>query len=247
MNAIPLADCFIQFSDQTDRSSQFFQLEVRPQEYGGPIGARFPRHVVDIDTRFTQGEVALGLSIFAICLLWFGLAVLFYPQYRFSLFLPISLGLAALTGAVIFTMITWLGHKTLDGYTYLADIAAQIVVTIQELFRPGQQGRWAALRVAFRQMLFTGEEGLKPTEALSGGETARMLFCRIMLQKPNVLILDEPTNHLDLGNINTLERWLTADFSVPMLIVSHDREFLDRVVNRIVNLEQGKATLYRGN
>ena len=56
------------------------------------------------------------------------------------------------------------------------------------------------------QMLFSGEEGLKPTEALSGGETARLLFCRIMLQKPNVLILDEPTNHLDLEAINALER-----------------------------------------
>jgi hypothetical protein len=46
--------------------------------------------------------------------------------------------------------------------------------------------------------------GLKPTEALSGGETARLLFCRIMLQKPNVLVLDEPTNHLDLESINAL-------------------------------------------
>jgi ATPase subunit of ABC transporter with duplicated ATPase domains len=53
-------------------------------------------------------------------------------------------------------------------------------------------------------MLFSGEEGLKPTEALSGGETARLLFCRIMLQKPNVLVLDEPTNHLDLESINAL-------------------------------------------
>ena len=54
------------------------------------------------------------------------------------------------------------------------------------------------------QMLFTGEEGLKPTHALSGGETARLLFCRIMLQKPNVLVFDEPTNHLDLESINAL-------------------------------------------
>ena len=54
------------------------------------------------------------------------------------------------------------------------------------------------------QMLFSGEEGLKPTDALSGGETARLLFCRIMLQKPNVLVLDEPTNHLDLESINAL-------------------------------------------
>ena len=54
------------------------------------------------------------------------------------------------------------------------------------------------------QMLFSGEEGYKPTDALSGGETARLLFCRIMLQKPNVLVLDEPTNHLDLESINAL-------------------------------------------
>jgi ATPase subunit of ABC transporter with duplicated ATPase domains len=54
------------------------------------------------------------------------------------------------------------------------------------------------------QMLFSGEEGFKPTEALSGGETARLFFCRIMLEKPNVLLLDEPTNHLDLESINAL-------------------------------------------
>ena len=54
------------------------------------------------------------------------------------------------------------------------------------------------------QMLFSGEEGLKPTDALSGGETARLLFCRIMLQKPNLLVFDEPTNHLDLESINAL-------------------------------------------
>ena len=54
------------------------------------------------------------------------------------------------------------------------------------------------IRGLLGQMLFSGEEGLKPTEALSGGEAARLLFCRLMLQKPNVLVLDEPTNHLDL-------------------------------------------------
>ncbi len=54
------------------------------------------------------------------------------------------------------------------------------------------------------QMLFRGEEGLKKTEALSGGETARLIFCKLMLQKPNMLMLDEPTNHLDLEAINAL-------------------------------------------
>ena len=62
-------------------------------------------------TLFTPKEVALGLFVFAICLLWFGLAVIFYPQHRLSLFLPIALGFVALTTAVIFTMITWLGVR----------------------------------------------------------------------------------------------------------------------------------------
>ena len=56
------------------------------------------------------------------------------------------------------------------------------------------------------------------------------------LEEPDILILDEPTNHLDLANINTLERWLTVEFNVPMLIVSHDREFLDRVTERTLFL-----------
>ena len=53
-------------------------------------------------------------------------------------------------------------------------------------------------------MLFQREEAMKPTEALSGGEAARLIFCRLMLQKPNILVLDEPTNHLDLESINAL-------------------------------------------
>ena len=60
------------------------------------------------------------------------------------------------------------------------------------------------IRGLLGQMLFSGEEGLKKTEALSGGEAARLIFCRLMLQKPNILILDEPTNHLDLEAINAL-------------------------------------------
>ena len=85
------------------------------------------------------------------------------------------------------------------------------------------------------QMLFQGEEGLKPTEALSGGETARLLFCRIMLLKPNVLVLDEPTNHLDLA---TKEMLLDAlsEFDGTMIFVSHDRAFLRRLSNRVLEL-----------
>jgi len=60
------------------------------------------------------------------------------------------------------------------------------------------------LRGLMGQMLFSGEDALKPTRALSGGECARLIFCRLMLQKPNFVVLDEPTNHLDLESINAL-------------------------------------------
>jgi ATPase subunit of ABC transporter with duplicated ATPase domains len=81
-------------------------------------------------------------------------------------------------------------------------------------------------------MLFSGEESLKPTEALSGGETARLLFCRIMLLKPNVLVLDEPTNHLDLESINALNVALQK-FEGTVLLVTHDQDLMEEVGTRV--------------
>src|SRR5436190_22246055 len=88
------------------------------------------------------------------------------------------------------------------------------------------------------QMLFSGEEGLKPTAALSGGETARLLFCRIMLQKPNVLILDEPTNHLDLEAINALNVALQK-FEGTVFLVTHDQDLMEEVGTHVWRLEPG--------
>jgi ATPase subunit of ABC transporter with duplicated ATPase domains len=89
------------------------------------------------------------------------------------------------------------------------------------------------------QMLFSGEDGLKPTEALSGGETARLLFCRIMLQKPNVLVLDEPTNHLDLESINALNVALQK-YEGTILLVAHDQDLLEEVGTRVWHFEHGR-------
>jgi ATPase subunit of ABC transporter with duplicated ATPase domains len=95
------------------------------------------------------------------------------------------------------------------------------------------------------QMLFSGEEGLKPTEALSGGETARLLFCRIMLQKPNVLVLDEPTNHLDLEAINALNIALQK-FDGTVLLVTHDQDLMEEVGTRVWHFEHGKVNDFKG-
>ncbi len=95
------------------------------------------------------------------------------------------------------------------------------------------------------QMLFSGEEGLKPTEALSGGETARLLFCRIMLQKPNVLILDEPTNHLDLESINALNVALQK-YEGTVLLVTHDQDLLEEVGTRVWHFDNGRIQDFKG-
>src|SRR5688572_24940310 len=95
------------------------------------------------------------------------------------------------------------------------------------------------------QMLFSGEEGLKPTEALSGGETARLLFCRLMLQKPNVLVLDEPTNHLDLEAINALNIALQK-FPGTVFLVTHDQDLLEEVGTRVWHFEGGAIHDFKG-
>src|SRR5687767_7743509 len=95
------------------------------------------------------------------------------------------------------------------------------------------------------QMLFSGEEGLKPTDALSGGETARLLFCRIMLQKPNVLVLDEPTNHLDLESINALNVAL-QDRKSTRLLVTHDQDLMEEVGNQVWSFEAGSIDVHKG-
>jgi ATPase subunit of ABC transporter with duplicated ATPase domains len=96
------------------------------------------------------------------------------------------------------------------------------------------------------QMLFTGEEGLKPTEALSGGETARLLFCRIMLQKPNVLVLDEPTNHLDLESINALNIALQK-YEGTVFLVTHDQDLIEEVGTRVWHFDGHAIEDFKGS
>jgi ATPase subunit of ABC transporter with duplicated ATPase domains len=101
------------------------------------------------------------------------------------------------------------------------------------------------IRGILGQMLFRGDEGLKPTEALSGGEQARLLFCKLMLLKPNLLILDEPTNHLDLEAINALNIALQT-YEGTVLLVTHDHDLIDEVATRIWHFEHGAIEDFKG-
>jgi ATPase subunit of ABC transporter with duplicated ATPase domains len=89
------------------------------------------------------------------------------------------------------------------------------------------------IRAAMGRMLFTGDDGLKPTAGLSGGEIARLLLARIMLQRDPVLLFDEPTSHLDLESVNALGEGL-ANFPGTVLLVSHDRDLISDVATRVL-------------
>jgi ATPase subunit of ABC transporter with duplicated ATPase domains len=92
------------------------------------------------------------------------------------------------------------------------------------------------IRGLLGQMLFAREDGNKKTDVLSGGEAARVIFCKLMLQKPNVLVLDEPTNHLDLESINALNIALQR-YHGTVLLVTHDHDLIDEVATRIWHFE----------
>lgn len=105
------------------------------------------------------------------------------------------------------------------------------------LTRIGQDGDYWRIDVLIDEIGVAHETLDRPFGTLSGGwQRLLLIAAAARLEEPDILILDEPTNHLDLANINTLERWLTTEFAVPMLIVSHDREFLDRVTERTLFL-----------
>lgn len=93
---------------------------------------------------------------------------------------------------------------------------------------------------------FTEEEFFKSVSTLSGGQKTRVALGKLLLLSPDLIILDEPTNHLDMNSIAWLETYL-LNYKGAVLIVSHDRYFLDRIAGKIIELDQSKATVFSGN
>ena len=110
-----------------------------------------------------------------------------------------------------------------DGYTYKSEIAGVL-----------------------KGLGFAEEEFTKCVDDLSGGQKTRVSLGKLLLTKPDILLLDEPTNHLDMSSISWLETYL-LNYSGAVLIVSHDRYFLNRVVSKVIEIEQGHIMTYVGN
>lgn len=127
-------------------------------------------------------------------------------------------------------------HQTLDGW--LEKTPLDLIRSMQNSSEPN------AVNFLLR-MAFSYEQVRQPVRTLSGGERSRLQLARVMLQQPNLLLLDEPTNNLDIPSVEALEDALD-DFNGTVLIVSHDRYFLDQTVDRLVEIRDGVLKEYVG-
>jgi ATPase subunit of ABC transporter with duplicated ATPase domains len=143
--------------------------------------------------------------------------------------------------------VSW-GHEAAIGY-FAQDHKALIqhgMTVFEWLHQWDPSASHEEIRGLLGQMLFAKEDGNKKTDVLSGGEAARVIFCKLMLQKPNVLVLDEPTNHLDLESINALNIALQK-YDGTVLLVTHDYDVIDEVATRIWHfVAGGKVEDFKG-
>ncbi len=140
-----------------------------------------------------------------------------------------------------------LGYKVAVGYydqqhdsmNPKADVVTEVQEAIPHL--TAEQ-----IRTFMGRFLFTGQDAFKPVSALSGGERSRVAMAKLILSKANLLLLDEPTNHLDIASREALEGAL-LEFPGSIVMVSHDRELIDKLVDKLVIIADGRAHVHRGN
>ena len=141
-----------------------------------------------------------------------------------------------------------IGHNVMIGYfaqnqASLLDENLTVFQTIDDVAKGDIRNKIKDLLGAF---MFGGENSAKKVKVLSGGERTRLAMIKLLLEPVNLLILDEPTNHLDLNSIAWLETYL-SNYQGAVLIVSHDRYFLNRVVTKVIEVEQGNIMMFLGN
>jgi ATP-binding cassette subfamily F protein 3 len=141
-----------------------------------------------------------------------------------------------------------LGKRTSLGYyaQHQLDMLDPDANVYDEVFSSAAEDHIPRIREVLGAFQFSGDDVFKKIKVLSGGEKARVSLAKILLSPVNFLIMDEPTNHLDLASIEALEQALTH-YEGTLLLISHDRYFLDKIVGRIIELKEGWLTEYLGN
>ncbi len=117
---------------------------------------------------------------------------------------------------------------------------------LQTTFENGEGYTYKSKVMGVINGLGFGDEKMKPVNHLSGGQKTRVALGKLLLTEPDLLMLDEPTNHLDLSSIQWLENYLTG-YRGSVLVVSHDRYFLDRIAHKVVEIDRGHVTVFPGN
>ncbi|MBP1763053.1 MAG: transporter related protein [Firmicutes bacterium] len=128
----------------------------------------------------------------------------------------------------------------------LAGLMKSYAAAVQRFEHGGGYGYEAAIRRVAAGLGFSAEDLERPVADFSGGQKTRIGLARALVRQPDFLFLDEPTNHLDIGMVEWLEDFL-REYAGGVLVISHDRYFLDQVAERILELENGTLTAYRGN
>lgn len=139
-----------------------------------------------------------------------------------------------------------LGSRVKVGYLPQEVAFSNQELTVLQYFRQQFRLSEQKARKCLAKFMFYSNDVEKTINSLSGGEKRRLRFCGLMQEEPNFLVLDEPTNHLDISSIEVLEDAL-LDFAGTILFVSHDRYFINKLAQRILELEAGRFKEYLGN
>ena len=143
--------------------------------------------------------------------------------------------------------VVW-GYETHPGYfaqDHQEELGGESGTAEQWVWRCCPERDFGYVRGAMGLMLFSGDDGKKALSSLSGGESARLVFTRLGIERPNVLVLDEPTNHLDLESIEALVEGLKA-YTGTLILVSHDRWFVSQLATRVLEIRPDGVTDYPG-